>query len=90
MMRWTRIAALGIVAFAVITYGADWAVYKFGGSPKSRYTVNYFVSAPLNNKNQEIDYTGSKDVPCSLTAYPQEGFPPCWYLRRHLNQTTTY
>jgi hypothetical protein len=90
MMRWIRIAMLGTVAFAVITYGLDWAVFKMTGSPKARYTVSYFVSAPLKNNKQEIDYLGSKDVPCSLTAYPQEGFPACWYLRRHLNQTSTY
>jgi hypothetical protein len=81
---------LGLVAFAVVTFGVDWLVFKVTGSPRSRYTVNYFVSAPLKNSKEEIDYVGSRDVSCSLTAYPQEGFPPCWYLRRHINQTTTY
>jgi hypothetical protein len=90
MMRWLRILVLGLAAFAVISYALDWAVYKFTGAPKSRYTVSYFVSAPLKNNKQEIDYTGSRDVPCSLTLYPQEGFPPCWYLKRHTNQTSTY
>jgi len=90
MTRWIRNIALGIVALAVVTYGLDWTVFRMTGSPRSKYTVNYFVSAPLKNHKDEIDYIGSKDVPCSLTVYPQESFPPCWYLRGHVNQTKTY
>jgi hypothetical protein len=52
--------------------------------------VSHFVSAPLKGQKQEIDYVGSEDVPCSLSIYPQDGFTPCWYLRRHTNQVSTY
>jgi hypothetical protein len=90
MMRRTRLAALAIAAFAVISFAVDWAVFKLSGSPRSKYTVNHFVSAPLKNQNQEIDYTGSEAVPCALSMYPQDGFVPCWYLRRHTSQVSTY
>lgn len=89
-MRWLRITMFGLGAFGAISFVLDWSIFKLTGSPKSRFTVSYFVSAPLKNNKQEIDYTGSEEVPCSLTVYPQEGDPPCWYLRRHLNQVTTY
>ncbi len=90
MMRWVRICAVGLLAFAVISYGVDWLVFKVTGSPRSKYTVSQFVSAPLKNNKQEIDYIGSEDVPCSLTMFPQDGFLPCWYLRRHTNRVSTY
>ncbi|HEY2861154.1 MAG TPA: hypothetical protein VGJ21_22280 [Terracidiphilus sp.] len=90
MKRWLRIAVLGLVAFAAISFIADWAVYKITGSPKSKFTVHHFVSAPLKSRGQEIDYTGSEDVPCALTMYPQDHLIPCWYLRRHTNQVSNY
>jgi len=90
MMRWTRLAAMAIVAFAVISFAVDWAVFKSSGSPRSAYTVSHFVSAPLKNQKEEIDYTGSEEVPCSLSMYPQDGIVPCWYLRRHTHQVSTY
>jgi len=90
MMRWLRIATLGLAAFGAVSFVVDWCVFRLTGSPKSKYTVSHFVSAPLKNNKQEIDYTGSEEVPCSLTMYPQDGFTPCWYLRSHTNQVSTY
>ena len=89
-MRWMRLAAVAILAFAVISFAVDWAAFKFAGSPRSKYTVSHFVAAPLKGHEQEIDYTGSEEVPCALSMYPQDGFVPCWYLRRHTNQVSTY
>ncbi len=89
-MRWLRIAVLGIIAFAVISYAVDFAVFKLTGSPRSKYTVYHFISAPLKNNKTEIDYIGSEDVHCALSMYPQDGLVPCWYLRRHTNQISKY
>jgi len=89
-MRWLRICALGLAAFAVISFTVDWAVFRLSGSPKEKFTVSHFVSAPLKNNKQEIDYLGSEEVFCSLTIYPQTGYTPCWYLRRHTNQVSKY
>jgi hypothetical protein len=89
-MRWLRICALGLAAFAVISFAVDWAVFRLSGSPKAKFTVSHFISAPLKNNKQEIDYLGSEEVSCSLTIYPQSGYAPCWYLRRHTNQVSTY
>lgn len=90
MMRRLRIAVLALAAFGAITFAVDWCVYKLTGSPRSKYTVHHFVSAPLNGKGQEIDYTGSEVVPCALSVYPQDGFTPCWYLKGHTNQVRSY
>jgi hypothetical protein len=90
MMRWVRTGFLALAAMAVFSYAADWVIFKVEGSPTSKFTVSHFVSAPLKNNKEEIDYTGSEEVPCSITLYPQGGYTPCWWLRGHTNQVTNY
>ena len=89
MMRWLRYIAIGLLAACVVTYAADWLVFNVRGSITSTVTVSRFLSAPLKNNKQELDYLGSEEVPCSVSLFPQGGHSPCWYLRRHTNQTTT-
>src|SRR5581483_8373726 len=55
MMRWLRMIVFGLAAFGAISFIVDWCVFKLTGSPRSKYTVSHFVSAPLKNNNQEID-----------------------------------
>lgn len=90
MLRWIRISMIGLVAFVLISYAADWCVYRSTGSPKSAFLVSHFVSAPLKNNKEEIDFVGSEQVPCSICLYPHDGNLPCWYLRTHTNQVTSY
>ena len=89
MMRWLRWALVVMVAGSTAGYACDWAVFKLRGSPSSKVTVSHFVSAPLKNNKQELDYLGSEDVSCSFSLFPQAGQTPCWYLRRHTNQVTS-
>jgi hypothetical protein len=89
MMRWLRWAVVVLVAGFVAIYGGDWAVFKLRGSPRSKVTVNRFLTVPLKGNKQEFDYLGSVDVPCSVSLFPQGGQNPCWQLRRHPNQGTT-
>jgi len=94
MMRWLRIAVMALMGLAALSYLADFAVFRLRGSPQQKLKVSHFISVPLNGgpneDKQEIDYLGSEDTPCSITLYPQDGMTPCWYLRRHLNQVSSY
>jgi hypothetical protein len=90
MMRWARISFIALLALTAFAYAADWVIFKIEGSPTSKFTVSHFVSAPLKNNKEEIDYTGSDVVPCSITLFPQGGFTPCWWLRKHTNEVTAY
>ena len=90
MMRWVRITFFVLTALTVFTYAADWVIFKVEGAPTSKFTVSHFVSAPLKNNKEEIDYTGSESVDCSITLFPQDGYTPCWWLRGHTNEVTTY
>ena len=88
MMLWIRLIGLGLLAVAVAAYAGDWLVFNLRGSITSKVTVSHFLSAPLKNNKQELDYLGSEEVTCSVSLFPQGGHTPCWYLRRHTNQTT--
>lgn len=90
MMRWLMRGVLGLVAFAGLSYVVDYLAYRAMGSPKSQYLVSHFVSAPLKNNKEEIDFTGKDEEACSLTIYPQDGLTPCWYLKRHTNEVSSY
>jgi hypothetical protein len=85
MMRWL---AVGVIGACVVSYAGDWLVFNLRGSVTAKVTVSHFLSAPLKNNKQELDYLGSEEVSCSVSLFPQGGFTPCWYLRRHKNQVT--
>ena len=88
MSVWARRIALGLIAACIALYAGDWLVFNLRGSHTSKVTVSHFLSAPLKNNKQEIDYLGSEEETCSLSLFPQGGHTPCWYLRSHKNQTT--
>jgi hypothetical protein len=95
MMRYLRTAAIVLLIAAAILYVSDWLIFKLRGSPTDTLTVSLFVSAPLKNEKQEIDYIGQEQWTCTRSLFPfppfqQNQSSPCWYLRRHTNQTTTY
>ena len=89
MMRWVRWLLFALVAAGAVLFAGDWLVFNLRGSVSSTVTVSHFLSAPLKNNKQELDYLGSEEVPCSISLFPQGGHSPCWYLRRHTNQITT-
>jgi hypothetical protein len=95
MMRYLRVAVVALLITAAVLYVGDWLVFKLRGSPKDTLTVSLFVSASLKNEKQEIDYIGQEQWSCTHTLFPFPPFEksqssPCWYLRQHTNQTTTY
>jgi hypothetical protein len=88
MNLWSRRITLALLVAGIALYAGDWLAFNLRGSPTAKVTVSHFISAPLKNNKQEIDYLGSEEETCSVSLFPQGGHPPCWYLRRHKNQTT--
>ena len=88
MTRWLRRAAIAMAGAAVAAFASDWVVFNARGGVTQKVTVSHFLSAPLKNNKEELDYLGSEEVTCSVSLFPQGGHPPCWYLRRHKNQVT--
>jgi hypothetical protein len=89
ILRWLRWIAVGLSALLVAAYAGDWLTFNIRGGPTAKVTVSHFLSAPLKNNKQELDYLGSDDELCSQSLFPQGGHTPCWYLRRHTNQVNT-
>jgi hypothetical protein len=86
MMRWLQRVLVVLAAAFVVIYAGDWALFKLRGSPRSKVTVNRYVTIPLKGNKQEFYYLGSIDVPCSVSLFSQAGQAPCWQLRRNPNQ----
>ena len=86
MRQWARLTALWLLGAAIALYAGDWLVFNIRGSTTDKVTVSHFLSAPLKNNKEELDYLGSEEQVCSVSLFPQGGHLPCWYLRRHKNQ----
>ena len=86
LLGWFWWMLVVLAAAFVVLYNGDWAVYKLRGSPRSRVTVNRYVTIPLKGGKQEFDYLGSIDVPCSVSLFSHAGQATCWQLRRNSNQ----
>ena len=89
LVRWLQRVLVVLVAAFVATYAGDWALFKLRGSPRSKVTINRYVTIPLKGNKQEFDYLGSIDVPCSISLFSRQGQGPCWQLRRNPNQGMT-
>ncbi len=92
-LRRIVVVALAIVlGAAVLTYGADYTVFRI----RVRENWNAYASVAVrhsyailqkNGKTQFIfDPTGPQI--CVNALFPHAGFQPCWYLSRHPDQIT--
>ncbi len=89
MRPWARRTALALLFAAIALYAGDWLVFNLRGSVTEKVMVSHFLSAPLKNNKEELDYLGSEEEVCSVSLFPQGGHRPCWYVRRHKNQVTS-
>jgi len=95
MIRLLRMGVIALLVLAAALYLGDWAVFLLRGSPTDKITVSLFVNAPLKNNKLESDYLGQEQWSCTKTMFPlppyaKDTSSPCWYLRQHTNQVTTY
>jgi len=84
--RWVRGGAMSILGASIALYAGDWLVFNLRGARTENVMVSHFISAPLHNNKEELDYLGSEEVPCSVSLFPQGGHAPCLYLRGHRNR----
>jgi hypothetical protein len=88
LLRWTERVLLSAVALLALSYGADYAVFALRGKPADQVTVNRYLAVPLKGNKTEFDFQGSQPMTCARSIFPQGGWSPCWYLRRHTTQAT--
>lgn len=78
---------LALFALLVILYAGDDAVLHIrmarGGSASILSTVTTFYAAPTKDGRMSIYYDQPQSEACVRSIFPQLGYAPCWYLRRH-------
>jgi hypothetical protein len=76
---------LGLAGAVVAVYFADGAQIRVrlatGGAAETYDSVNVIYAAGLKNSKYEV-YAG-QPTQQTCTLFPQLGYTPCWYLRRH-------
>lgn len=92
--RWLRIALLALVAVLIVAYAADAALahYRIAGNHGAFGSVTidrYSAIAEKANKT-EFNYLGSENRTCLHSLFPQAGYTPCWWARRHTQQRIDY
>jgi hypothetical protein len=83
ILRWIGFAALGVLGAAALAYLGDTAAFYLRGQPTDQVTITRYMAAPLKGDKTEYYYEGTGPMPCSKSLFPQSGWQPCWYLRKH-------
>lgn len=84
-----RVLAKGVawlVLAAMVAYPLDWAVWRARvarGGGMGSYQVDRFTVAELKGGKEDYYLNGTTLVSCSRTLYPQGGYNPCWWVKRH-------
>jgi hypothetical protein len=84
-----RIVA-GLLAVAILFYGADWAVLKFRAATNHNafgtVTVRPYYAIPQKSKKTELMFQDPVDETCVNSLLPHMGYTPCWYRRTHKSE----
>jgi hypothetical protein len=86
MGRWAFSLVVLFAAISLVTFIADWAVFKLCGSPQSTVAVSQYMQVSLKGGKMEYDYLGTQNVPCAVALFPHASMDPCWHLRRNPTQ----
>lgn len=89
VVAYTALVLAGVCALA---YAADFGVFHLRLAMKSQpfdsITVDRYYAVAQKNGKTEFIFQPSEVQTCSKTLFPQGGYTPCWYLRRHTEQRT--
>lgn len=81
-----------LLAIAVVSYAADYAVLRYRvakqKNPFDQVTVTPVFAVKLKDGKTEFDFQPPQIESCANSLYPHLGMEPCWYLKRHLQQRT--
>jgi hypothetical protein len=83
ILRWTALSVLGILAAGALIFVGDTVVFFLRGKPSEQIVVTRYMAAPLKGDNTEFYYEGTGPESCAKSLFAQNGWSPCWYLRRH-------
>jgi len=72
------VASAFVVDAALLRYRASTKHNAFG-----TVTVHPYYAFPRKDKKTELIFDDPYDQTCANSLFPQMGYSPCWYLRRH-------
>jgi hypothetical protein len=81
--RWVQRILLGILVAAVAVWAGDWMVWRVRGATVGTVDVTWFQVAELKGSKEDFYPDGEGPVRCSVSALPEGGMNPCWWVRRH-------
>lgn len=78
---------LGVCLAGALAFAIDAAVLRYRVSAKrdalGTVTVHPYYAFPRKDKKTELIFDDPQDETCANSLFPQMGYSPCWYLRRH-------
>jgi hypothetical protein len=78
---------LALLLFVILFYGGDYLVLRYRASNHGNALGSVLVKRTLavRLKSNKIEYTALDPVNrvCTNSIFPQLGYSPCWYVRRH-------
>ncbi len=89
MKRIARLASVYLLITAMLLFLGDEAVLQVRirrGTGYRVVEVNQFLVTPLKGQKDEYDFSGTIQVTCARSIFPQPGTPACWWLERHRDQ----
>jgi hypothetical protein len=83
-------AVIALCTLLIVLYAGDYAVLRVRiarhGPNSVLSTVTIFYAAPIKGGKVSIYYDQPQAQPCVRSIFPQLGYAPCWYIRRHAVQ----
>lgn len=81
---------LALLVVLALAFAVDAGILRYRASANrnafSTITVRPFYAVPRKDKKVEYEFDDPRDQTCSNSLFPQMGYTPCWYLRRHKDQ----
>lgn len=83
-------AALVFSLAVALVFAVDAGLLRYRASANrnafSTVTVHPYYTFPRKDKKTELIFDEPHDETCSNSLFPQMGYSPCWYLRRHTDE----
>ena len=84
-----RRSFLVLLALAAILYAGDWLSLKLRIPSRAQtqdLQIQPLLAVPEKGNKMEYILGDPQTETCSNSLFPQLGYRPCWYVRRHTRQ----
>jgi hypothetical protein len=92
LKRWAAIVFSTAVGLTLLTYAADYAIFRYRLStncqPFGQITVSSYDAVLQKNGKTEFIFNPPQAQTCVNALFPRAGYVPCWYLQRRAEQRT--